>query len=155
MSSFKQWVSSSIQFVYVACNGNAWIFKILSVVFSMVSVAKIGSQINMHCLDMHDEQANTCSCFLSSSYQASFVLITLPYNFTDRLYKRVFKDFSKVIFTMAAQYKSLFMKCKNDCFWNTLLNICSMNYGLKNIHLANTYSWSVMYIINVWYSLIF
>ncbi len=42
---------------------------------------------------------------------------------------------------------------QNDCFWNTLLNICNMNYGLKNINLANTYSWSVMYIINVWDSL--
>lgn len=117
-------------------------------VFSMISVAKIGSHINMRCLDMHDEQANTCSCLLSSSYQASFILIKLPY-FTYRLYKCVFKDFRKVIFTVAARYKSVFMKYK----MNVLLNICNMNYGLKNIHLANTYSWRVMYIINVWVSL--
>ncbi len=79
---------------------------------------------------------------LSSSYQASFILITLPYNSQTGCTNVYSKDFSKVIFN----------EMQNNSFWNTLLNICSMNYGLKN-NLANTYSWSVMYIINVWDSL--
>lgn len=100
-------MSSSIQFFYIACNGNEWIFKLLSAVFSMMSVAKIGSQINMHCLDMHDEQANTCSYLLSSSYQASFILIKLPYNFTDRIYKCVFKDFKSNLYNGCTVYKCI------------------------------------------------